>query len=290
MAIASPAGFVNAEYVHDAAAVLAGQGWQPVVMPHALGRSGRHSAGVDERYADIAEALTNPDYRAVLCSRGGYGMVHHLERLSQLPIEEDPKWVIGFSDISALHALLSSKGVASIHSPMARQIAKGAGDDDVSRLFAILRGQYPVYSFPPHPCNREGTARGTLYGGNLSVLSALVSTRCDLLRPDSILFIEDIAEPPYKVERMLYTLRLNGVLATARGLLVGQFTDVPGGTADDIETLIHNLLSDYSFPMAFGVPVGHGDHNIPLIEGATVTLQVSSGAATLDFEHTSKRT
>ena len=118
-------------------------------MPHALGSHGNFSGTADERYADMAAALTDPEVRAVLCSRGGYGVVHILDRLARLPLADDPKWVIGFSDISAMHALMASKGVASIHSPMAAQIMKGTSDADTTSLFGILRGERPAYVFPP---------------------------------------------------------------------------------------------------------------------------------------------
>lgn len=285
IAIVSPAGPIEAVKVHQAAGVLSGQGWEPVVLPHALGTTGQYSGTDQERYADMAEALTNPDYRAVLCSRGGYGVVHLMDRLSRLPLEADPKWVMGFSDISAMHALLSSKGIASIHSPMAAHIMKGADDPDTAALFGILRGERPAYTFPSHRHDRQGIATGRLYGGNLAVLADLISTRYDILRPDTILFIEDVSEPIYKIERILYQLRLSGVLGALRGLAVGQFTDYkPNATYADMETMVRDMTAGFRYPVAFGVPVGHVDHNIPLIEGAMTTLKVSpSGTNSLIF-------
>ena len=285
IAIVSPAGPVEASKVHAAAEVLAAEGWEPVIFPHALGANGQYSGTDDERYSDMAEALLNPDYRAVLCSRGGYGVVHILDRLAALPLTDDPKWVIGYSDISAMHALMGTKGIASIHSPMAAHIMKGASDPDTAALFSILRGERPVYTFPAHKYDRQGIATGRLYGGNLAVLADLISTRYDLLKPDTILFIEDIAEPIYKIERILYQLRLNGVLDNLRGLLVGQFTDYkPNSNYADMETMVRDMTASTRYPIAFGVPVGHVDHNIPLIEGAMVTIKVSpSGTNSIIF-------
>lgn len=286
IAICSPAGKISPEIVSQAMDVLSRQGWEPVLMPHALGEYGSYSGTADERYADLSEALTNPDYRAVLCSRGGYGVVHILNRLAALPLADDPKWVIGFSDISALHALMASKGIASIHASMCKAIANGADNEDNASLFGILEGERPAYVFDNHPYDRPGIATGTLRGGNLAVLAELINTPYDILDGDgTILFLEDVAEPIYKIERIFYQLRLSGVLDRIGGLIVGQFTEYkPDATYNDMETMIRDVTAGYNFPIAFNVPVGHVDHNIPLIESAPVTLKVSlSGRNSIIF-------
>lgn len=287
IAIASPAGPVERSKVEGAAAKLRAQGWVPVIMPHALGRNGHFSGTTDERYSDMEEALTNPEYRAVLCSRGGYGVVHIMDRLANLPLRDDPKWVIGYSDISAMHALLGSKGIASIHSPMASQIMRGPSDPHTASLFSILKGERPAYVFPSHSYDHKGIASGRLVGGNLAVLAELISTPYDMLRPDTIIFLEDIAEPIYKVERIFYQLKLSGLLNNIRGLIIGQFTDYrPDDNYADMETMIRDVCSDCRCPIAFNAPVGHVDNNVPLIENATVTLKVSpSGKNSIIFHH-----
>lgn len=288
IAICSPAGRIDPKKVDGAVRELAAQGWEPVVMPHALGEYGSYSGTPDERYSDLAEAFADPSIRAILCSRGGYGVVHILDRLAKLPLADDPKWVIGFSDISALHALMASKGIASIHAPMAAQIMKGTEDPDTAALFAILKGDRPAYTFPSHDYDRFGIATGTLLGGNLAVLAELINTPYDILKPDTILFLEDVSEPIYKIERIFYQLRLSGLLDNIRGLIVGQFTEYkPDATYADMETMIRDAIAPYNFPVAFNVPVGHVDHNIPLIESAKVTLKVSpSGTNSIIFHHT----
>lgn len=285
IAICSPAGPVNPDYVNGAVQVLKAQGWEPVIMPHALGRSGNYAGTDDERYEDLEQAFRDPDVRAILCSRGGYGVVHLLDRLSKLDLHSDPKWVIGFSDISAMHALMQSQGVASIHAPMSQQIRKGTDDPDTASLFAILQGERPAYTFPAHSYDRPGIAQGKLLGGNLAVLADLVDTPYDILLPDTIMFIEDVSEPIYKIERMLYQLRLSGVLPQLRGLLVGQFTETkPDASYQHMYDMIRDMVAPYSYPVAFDVPIGHVDHNIPVIEGAEVTLKVSvSGTNSLIF-------
>lgn len=285
IAICSPAGPIAPENVEGAAKVLRDQGWEVVVMPHTLGKNGQYSGTDDERFADLRDALLDPSIRAVICSRGGYGVVHLMDRLEKLPLADDPKWVVGFSDISALHAMLQRKGVASIHGSMTSHIKLGPDDPDNAALFSILRGERPAYSFPAHDYDRPGIATGTLLGGNLAVLAELINTPYDILRPDSILFIEDIAEPIYKIERIMYQLRLSGVLKSIRGLIVGQFTDYkPNENYKDMETMIRDMVAPYSYPVAFGAPIGHVDHNIPVIEGAKITLKVSpSGTDSIIF-------
>lgn len=285
IAICSPAGKIKPEIVDAALPVLRAQGWEPVVMPHALGENGNFSGTADERFADLRDAFADPDVRAILCSRGGYGVVHILDRLDRLDLVSDPKWVIGFSDISALHALMNKKGVASIHSSMCAHIKEGADDPDNAALFGILRGERPAFVFDAHPLDRQGIVSGTLVGGNLAVLAELIDTPFDLLKPDSILFIEDVSEPVYKIERILYQLRLSGLLGKIRGLIVGQFTDYkPDANHADMESMIYDALAGYDFPVAFGAPIGHVDHNIPLIESAKITLKVSpSGKNSIIF-------
>lgn len=282
--ILSPSGIIKPQFVYNALPVLQAQGWEPYVMPHALGRSGTYSGTADERYSDLEAALTDPEVRAILCARGGYGAVHLLERLDKLPLRDDPKWIIGYSDISALHALMAKHGIASIHAPMAKHLATYEGnDDDAQALFEILSGRRMTYDIPPHPYNRFGEAEGRLCGGNLAVLAGLINTPFDLLQPDTIWFIEDISEPVYKVERIMYQLKLSGVLGRLKGLIVGAFTEYsPDIDGVKMEDMIHRMVAEYGYPVAFDVPVGHVEHNLPLIESAPVKLSVSSEGAVIE--------
>lgn len=285
IAIVSPAGNIKSNLVYEAADVLRREGYRVEIMPHALGKWGHYSGTPDERYSDLAAAFRDPEVRAILCSRGGYGVVHIMERINELPIEDDPKWVIGFSDISALHALMTKKGIASIHSSMAAQIKKGPDDPDNADLLAILRGERPTHLFKGHEYDRYGIATGTLRGGNLAVLAELINTPYDILEPDTILFLEDVSEPIYKIERIFYQMRMSGLLDKIKGMVVGQFTEYKSDdNYKDMETMIRDMTAGYDFPMAFNVPIGHVDHNVPVIESGTVTLKVSpSGVNSLIF-------
>ncbi len=277
IAVCSPAGPVDPDNVYAAVGVLRAEGWNPLIMPHALGRHGNYSGTADERFDDLHTAFTDPDIRAILCSRGGYGVVHLLDRLDQIPVQADPKWVIGFSDISALHALMASKGISSVHASMASHIKLGPDDVDNRNLFSILRGERPAISFPAHAYDRPGVADGILLGGNLAVLADLIDTPYNIMRPDTVLFFEDVAEPIYKIERILYQLRYNGVLPSLKALIVGRFTEYRADNSySDMETMIRDMTAPYRYPVAFNAPIGHVDHNIPMIEGAHVTLKVTT--------------
>lgn len=284
VAILSPSSHIIPERVDGAAAVLREWGYEPVVCPHCKGSCGTYSGTVEERLADLLWAVSEPSVRAILCSRGGYGAVQLLPSLPAELLRRDPKWLIGFSDISALHAAWLQAGVASLHCSMAKLLAEGGATDPCSRLMLdVLQGRFPKYNVPAHPLNRIGKASGMIAGGNLAVLSALVSTPYDILKPGRILFIEDINEEIYKVERMLYTLRLNGTLARLHGLIVGQFTGhrSPDRNGDTMEQMIARMVAPYGYPVAMGFPIGHIDSNLPIVEGAHATLTTTGSTTTL---------
>lgn len=285
IAIISPASHILPDYVDGACNAITLMGFQPVVSNHCKGQCGGYSGTIEQRLADFLEALHNPEVKAILCSRGGYGVVHLLEYLSADDIAENAKWLIGFSDISALHAAMVASGVASIHASMAKHLTQFGVDDEATvALFNILQGKLPTYQTPSHAFNKPGTASGTLTGGNMAVLCGLLDTDFDLLSRGDILFIEDVGEEVYKIERMLYNLRLSGVLPMIKGLIVGRFTDYrnPDGNGDSMEQMVKRMVEPYDIPVAFDFPVGHVDENMPLIEGAQVTLTVAD-TVTLQF-------
>lgn len=287
IAIVSPASRIDGELIDSAVRMLEKEGYVPVVMPHARGVSGSFSGSAVERLSDLRAALEDESVRAVLCSRGGYGAVHLLEPLESLPAVCFDKWLIGFSDITALHCLWLSKGMASMHGAMAKYIGRGAEFGYFRREMDILAGKERQlhFEFGSHPYNHDGYAVGRVVGGNMAVLGGLVGTRFFPVCDGDILFVEDIAEPIYKVERMLWQLRLCGVFDRIGGLVVGQFTEYRGSVDyPDMETMIENFMSGYDFPRAYGVPCGHIDENCPLILGAEANLAIENGSVSLRYE------
>lgn len=285
IAILAPAGPIARGPVDSAATVLRGLGYNVEIYPHTFGKFGHFSGTHAERLADMRAAFTDPEVRAIICARGGYGVVHNLDSLAALPLTDDPKWVVGFSDISALHSLMASRNIASVHASMAKAIALGPDNADNAALFGILTGEFPRYTWGPSLYNHEGHAEGLLMGGNLAVIADLINTPFDIIRPGTVLFIEDVSEPIYKIERIMYQLRLSGILPKLKGLIIGQFTDYkPDDNHHDMESMLAEVLAPYNYPIAFGAPVGHVDHNVPFIESCWVSLDVTPEGTTLQFE------
>ena len=300
VAFISPASAVKEEYVLGAMERFMERGYQPVLMPYALGHeSGSFAASKGDRLMDLFDALEDPEYKAIFCNRGGYGCAQLLINFSYDMISRNPKWLIGFSDISALHAMWYSSDIASIHGPMAKHLCTLPADDPCTEaLFDMLEngGRFD-YTVAPHEYNREGKVTGTLRGGNLAVLNDLSATCYDILdlkegeqEEGVILFFEDIAEPIYKVNRMLWRLILSGSLTRVKGIIFGQFTEYrPDKNYATMEDMIHELVEfsviPHDIPIAYNFPVGHTDLNYPLTEGAKVEFEVTPFSVRLRSLH-----
>ncbi|NLX67231.1 MAG: LD-carboxypeptidase [Bacteroidales bacterium] len=278
--ILSPAGKIDGYVVQDAAAIL--DHWElcPEISQHALCEVGRFSGSIAQRLSDLQKAFDDPKVKLILCSRGGFGAVHLLEKLNFSGIKKNPKWVVGYSDITLLHAALLRCGVASLHGPMAQHFSdEGAEDIAVRYTKSVLSGQSLEYQIPVGESgflNRKGKSRGKLFGGNLSIFCSLLGTKYMRIPRGGILFIEDIGEPPYRVDRMIYQLKLAGIFRKISGLIVGQFTDY----SEDhqmyysLKESIREAVSEYDFPLCFNFPVGHVKLNFPMIVGESAILKV----------------
>lgn len=278
--ILSPSGKIDGSIVQDAAAVLDSWGLHSEISKNALCDAGRFSGSVAQRLFDLQKAFDDPQVKLILCSRGGYGAVHLLEKLNFSCIKRNPKWVVGYSDITLLHAALQSRGIASVHGPMARHFSdEGAEDIAVRYTKAVLAGNPLKYQIPVgnnSSLNRKGESKGQLFGGNLSVFCSLFGTKYLRIPQGGILFIEDIGELPYRVDRMIFQLKLAGLFREIRGLIVGQFTDYeedPQMYAPLYES-IKEAVIEYDFPVCFNFPVGHVKLNFPMIMGEKATMKV----------------
>lgn len=285
IAIISPASIVKEEYIDGAVEFLRVHGYEGVVMPHAKGPAdGCYAASPADRLSDFMRAWSDSSIDAVLCARGGYGTAHLLPKLSTGFLRDNAKWLVGFSDISAFHAALLHAGVASIHGPMARHLCENPGNGATAALMSLLSGGGMDYEVPTHPLSRPGEARGRLMGGNLAVLNGLAATPYDIFErawhEDVILFLEDVSEAIYAVERMLWRLYMAGTLHRLKGLIFGRFTEYrPSAKFSAMEEMLASLLRRIGLaglPVAFGFPVGHVDDNLPLVEGAEVTLSIGT--------------
>lgn len=283
--IVSPAGKIEPEFVYGAVDLLKSWGLKVEISKSALSSFGRYAGTDQERLEDLQNALDRPDIDVILCSRGGYGVIHLIENLSFQKLQEHPKWLIGYSDISILHAAMQQNGVASIHAPMCRHLSEEK--EDISALFLkeILFGQKPTYKLESHSLNRKGTTTGILKGGNLSILASLRGTPYDINPENTILFIEDIGEKPYHIERMMYNLKLGRILQNISGLIVGQFTNYPEDSSmyKTVYQTIADVVSEYDYPVCFNFPVGHVEKNYPLICGSEVRLVIEDHSVFLSF-------
>lgn len=286
VAVVSPASKIDAALIDAAVGWLGKEGFVPVVMPHAKGERGSFSGDVRERLADMRAAMDDDSIRALFCSRGGYGAVHLLEELDLLPESCFSKWLVGFSDITALHALWGRKGVASLHGAMTKHIGMGPGVfGSYRREMDILCGAPADSLFDADGRNVVGSAKGKVVGGNLAVMGGLVGTPFDPVEHGCLLFVEDIAEPIYKVERILWQLRLRGVFDRIGGLMVGQFTDYcPSADHDSVEEMMERFFAGCRFPRAYNLPIGHIADNHPLLLNAEATLTVAPEGVSLRYE------
>lgn len=284
VAIISPAGKIDKHFIAGARQRLTEWGLKVSVGKHADGSAGRFSGTVKQRLADIQKAMDDPDVKAILCSRGGYGCIHLIDKIDFTAFREHPKWLLGYSDITILHALLQKEGFASVHSLMARHLTTEPPDDPCTRrLHELVTGQLPCYQIEGHELNKKGKAAGILRGGNLSVLYSLRGTRYDLPPQGTILFIEDIGERPYHIDRMMNNLRLGGILENLSGLIVGQFTEYEEDPSlgKFVYEMIAALVKDCQYPVCFGFPVGHTSQNCPLVCGSRVEMDVTKKGAEL---------
>jgi len=285
--LVSPAGVIDSNLVDGAVECLKNWGLDVRVGKHASTRYGRFAGNSDQRRSDLQEALDEPACKAIFCTRGGYGTIQIIDNLHWEGFLKHPKWLIGYSDITMLHASILKSELCSIHGGMAKALTESLTkeQEQVTLLREILFGTFPSYTCEAHPLNRMGTSNGVLSGGNLSILYSLRGTPYDFIPDKSILFIEDIGEKPYVVDRMMHNLKLGGILARISGLIVGTFSDYEedllfGKTLTEI---ILDAVSDYGYPVCFNFPVGHDGCNLPMITGADVQLEVGKINSTLSF-------
>lgn len=291
--ILSPSSKIDKAFLRGAVRRLQSWGLEPVLATHAGSSHGTYAGSMAQRLRDFQEALDDPQARAILCSRGGYGAVHLVDKLDFTRFRQQPKWLIGFSDITALHNVFQHEGFASLHAPMARHLTVEPDDDPAMlALRDFLFGYYPEgrqdfgVACEAHRLNHRGTARGILRGGNLSVFYGLRGTPWDIPAEGTLLFLEDVGERPHAVERMMYNLKLGGVLERLCGLIIGQFTEYEENRSlgKPLYEALADVLKSYDIPVCFGFPVGHVTRNMPLPCGAEAVLEVGKKEVTLSFK------
>lgn len=281
MGITCPAGYVSEDRVRFAAEALRLWGFE-VVIGKTVGNGNHYFSGTDEeRLKDLQTMLDDPKINAILMGRGGYGCSRIIDNVDWTKFKLNPKWICGFSDITVLHNHIQAQlKIPTLHSPMCGAFTPDTiNAGHIKRLLACLIGESQHYHTEPHELNRPGNNTGILVGGNLAILSHLVGSASDIDTDDKILFIEDIGEHLYKIDRMMLTLKRAGKLAKLRGLIVGGFTemeDTDRPFGQTVEEIIHNMVAEYDYPVVFNFPSGHFEDNHTLTLGMVHKLNVTS--------------
>lgn len=283
--IVCPAGFMPAEKAKACIQTLKKWGYKVVKGKTLGGRSKNYFSGTDEeRLNDLQSFIDDPSINAILCGRGGYGTTRILDGINWRAFKKNPKWIVGFSDITVLHGFMQTElGISSIHGPMA-----GAFNDGENRFtFSLkdtLEGKPVHYTSATHPFNQKGKAKAAVIGGNLCLMAHCIGTNAEYDTDGKILFIEDIGEQLYNIDRMMLQLKRAGKLKKLKGLMVGGFSDNKdterkfGKTAYEI---IADAVQEYNYPKCFGFPISHEKENVAIAIGQTYALEISDDAVSL---------
>ena len=284
--IVCPSGQMPFEKAATCIEVLQQWGYR-VVIGKTLGSQFHYFSGTDEeRLADLQQMLDDDNINAVLCGRGGYGMSRIVDQLDFSHFRKKPKWVIGFSDITVLHAHIYSRHkIASLHAPMAGAFNEGEYENEfIQSLRKAIAGRKASYTCAAHPFNRKGKAEGALIGGNLSLVAHIIGSRSAFNAKDKILFLEDVGEYIYNVDRMFIQLKRSGMLNELAGLIIGGFSEmkdtlIPFGS--DVSDLIQEHVAEYDYPVCYDFPVSHERNNYALKVGLEYKLHVTAGKVSL---------
>lgn len=284
--ILSTARKINREELSPALKIIEEFGFEPV-LGKSIGAEDHQFAGSENiRAENLKDFFEDSEIKAILCARGGYGSGQLLDKVDFKLLDKTPKWLIGYSDITALHLYLNRHvNIQSLHASMPLNFPKNT-QEALKSLFDCLRGEKPEYKFPNHKHNKNGLTQGELIGGNLSVVYSMQGTIAEINTENKILFLEDLDEYLYHIDRMMLNLKLSGKLEGLKGLIIGGMTDmndnqIPFGR--DAETIISDYCKAYDFPIAYNFPAGHIDDNRALIMGANVKLEVSDSGSKLKF-------
>lgn len=288
IAVISPAGAVDVAQLEKGIEMIKNKGFEPVLGEHLYTKfsNGYNYAGTEqERIQDINWALNDKEVGAIWASRGGYGCQHLIQHLKLKNFTKNPKWYIGYSDNTVIQSYLLKKGFVSIHGQTIKTSSFGVTEESYDMIFDILKGKTPKYSLNSHALNKKGNIEGEVVGGNLALVYALLGTRYSFEFKDKILFIEDIGENFYALDRMIMSLELAGVFHKIKGLIVGGMTNM--GDEKDNKSyeesfdefayqMISERLSKYKFPVVFGFPNGHIKDNRPLLIGGNAKIKVET--------------
>ena len=291
VAIVAPSGILKNrnDEVQQAVALLQSWGLNALIGKHVFSQANHFAGTDDERCEDFQNALDDPTVSAIWCARGGYGTVRILDKLDYTKFKAHPKWLIGYSDITALHNQFHNEGYQSIHALMCVSFTKDLNDikEAIDTFKSTIFGTPVNYTLEGSAYNRVGIANGLLVGGNLSVLHTMLGSNTSIDTSGKILFIEDIGEYKYHIDRMLQSLKRAGYFENCKGVIVGDMSKLRKNTTlwgTSVEQLVLDALADYDFPIAFNMPAGHENDNRAMILGKMIELKVEKDKSVLTFK------
>jgi muramoyltetrapeptide carboxypeptidase len=283
--ITAPAKAIEVSYVIYAKSYLENLGYRIEIAQHCLGTYNYLSGTDAERAADLQAGIDHPEAKAILCARGGYGCVRIVDQLQWANMLREPKWLIGFSDITVFHHRLFKLGIQSIHGTMPLNFETNS-PASLFTLQQAISGENPHLSWHFNSANKIGSAKGKLIGGNLSILYSLIATNDAYFFEGNILFLEDLSEQLYHLDRMFFALKKSGILDRISGLIIGGMTEMKDTAVPFGMTLEEIILQHFTFskiPIAFDAPIGHIDDNRAVIVGAEVELSVQNEQTNLAY-------
>lgn len=290
IAILSPASYLKDrnDAINTALDSLKSWGIHYKLSPHIFSKDHRFAGSDLERASDFQEAIDNPNIKAIWCARGGYGSVRILDKLQLNNLKKHPKWVIGYSDVTAIHNMLHNFGLQSIHGVMPVSFRDTINDNHlaIQSFKNALFGIKNSYTIKNSKYNHLGHAQGVLVGGNLSLLESMLGSKTSINTKNKILFIEDIGEPTYRIDRMFQSLKRAGYFDHCKAVILGGFSGMKESDppfCDGVESLILDVLQDYNFPIVFNFPTGHITDNRAMIIGSNVILKATKETTTLEF-------
>ncbi|MBE9469107.1 MAG: LD-carboxypeptidase [Bacteroidetes bacterium] len=260
-----------------------------VVLGENIFKSCNQFAGTDqERLSDLQQMLDDKSIKAIICSRGGYGTVRIIDKLNFDKFIENPKWIVGYSDITVLHSKINKLNIESIHATMPINFSESSEDNEsVVSLKKALFGEQIKYEFKAHKFNKVGTVNAPIVGGNLSILYSLRGTSVDIDTDNKILFIEDLDEYLYHIDRMMQNLKLGNKLKNLKGLIVGGMCDMNDNTIPFGKTayeIINDVVAEYDYPVCYNFSAGHIKQNFALIMGREINLKIDNLQTTVEFD------
>lgn len=285
--LVAPGRKLDRESIETASDILQSHGLSVRVGDNLFSSAHSYLSGTDaERLSDLQHALDDASINAIICVRGGYGTTRILDQLDFSKFSQAPKWVCGFSDITALHLTLQTLDIQSIHGSMPVQFQKNGAGISAESLINTLLGTPEALQAKAVPANRLGNATGQLIGGNLSMLTDSLGTANEIQTDQKILFIEEVGEYAYRFDRMIVQLKRAGKLDKLAGLAIGHMTDIKEGELPFGETVAHMInyhTREFAYPIAFQFHSGHDHPNLAWIEGAEARLEVTPSGARLIF-------